>query len=191
MIKKVLFCLIIFVAGCSTSNQDTQYYVLSPNIPITTNELIVTNNEVNVVVLQPIKIAEFLDQPGIVLQNDNHQIEVAHYHRWGEPLKRNLHRYIFETLSISSPNHIIQSNSEVSSASNSKKLEITINKFNGTTNGLALLSGNWTFSNSDINKKSFSYHAKLSKDGYPELIKELALLLDQLCNDIAHSIKST
>ena len=188
-----LFCLILIINACgSTPKLKTQYFVLTPEIEaLSGNEQNTNQDGKKFVALQPIKIAEYLDQPGIVLQTDNHKIEIAHYHRWGEPLKRNLHRYILETLTIQLPQYGFQNKSSLSQTTPDHYIEIAINQFNGTTDGSALLSGFWLINNPNttIFKQSFLYHAPLSNSGYPELVNALASQLDQLCKDIADSIK--
>lgn len=197
MIKKIIYCLIFVVIGCSSKPiPETQYFVLNPNTQATSTAISKTleNDSKNVVVIKSIKLAEFLDQPGIVLQTDAHQIEIAHYHRWGEPLTRGLHRYVLETLTTQLPQHSLLSSNEFSSDLIHQKLDITVNQFNGTTDGSALLSGHWMLQQSDsktsIVHEPFSYQATLASSGYPELVNQLALLLGQLCNDIANSIKA-
>lgn len=197
MIRKIIYCLIFVVIGCSSKPiPETQYFVLNPNTQATSTAISknLENDSKNVVVIKSIKLAEFLDQPGIVLQTDAHQIEIAHYHRWGEPLARGLHRYVLETLTTQLPQHSLLSSNEFSSDLIHQKLDITVNQFNGTTDGSVLLSGHWMLQQSDsktsIVHEPFSYQASLASSGYPELVNQLALLLGQLCNDIADSIKA-
>lgn len=197
MIKNILFCLILVVSGCSSAPKpETQHFVLTPNTQETSTDKSNTMQKglKKLVVLNSINLAEFLDQPGIVLQTDAHQIEVAHYHRWGEPLKHNLHRYILETLTTQLPQLSLLSDNKINSDLVHQKLEITFNQFNGTADGLALLSGHWVLKQSDAKtymlNKSFSYQMTLKNSGYPELVKQLANLLDQLCNEIAKTINN-
>jgi uncharacterized lipoprotein YmbA len=195
MIKKFLFCLIFIVSGCSSApKSETQYFVLASDTQAkssaTTN--VVENELKSIIVLESIKLADYLSQPGIVLQTDAHQIEVAHYHRWGEPLKRSLHRYVLEILSTQLTQQSLLSSDEFSSDLVHQELEITVNQFNGTTDGKALLSGHWLLKQADtktyIVHESFSYHATLASSGYPELVNQLAELLEQLCREIAQAI---
>ena len=195
MIKKVLFCLIFMVIGCSSKpTPETQYFVLTPNAltASTTTSKALQNDSKNVVVIESINLAEFLDQPGIVLQTDTHQIEVAHYNRWGEPLKRSLHRYILETLTTQLTQHSLMSSDEFSSDLIHHELEITVNQFNGTTDGKALLSGHWMLKQADTKKhifhNAFSYQVTLVSSGYPDLVNQLAELLEQLCREISEAI---
>lgn len=162
--------LILFLTACaSTPDVETHYFLLNPSQSSATNTAI-SSDTIN---LEPIQLAKFLDQPGIVLQTAQHEIKVAHYYRWAEPLKKNLHRYIYHSLGIRN------------SSDASQSLEIHIQQFHGTQDGSALVSGYWTINNES---HPFSYHAPLTKTGYAELVAQLALLLDQLCVDIASQI---
>ena len=181
-----LISVVVLITACSsTPKTDIHYFVLNPSINNSTNTSSSTNSNldlehetnrstaINTIELKPIQLAKFLDQPGIVLQTDQHEIKVAHYHRWAEPLKKNLHRYIAQSLGINHTSEHLQT------------LEIQFQQFQGTQEGGALISGHWK-----INQVSqpFSYQAPLTKTGYTELVTQLAFLLDQLCADILNQL---
>ena len=193
--KKVFLLIYLFLLICacsSTPTPDTHFFVLTPNTFTTSNDQSArTNNSSdNTIVLKPIKLAEFLDQPGIILQTDTHEIKVAHYHRWAEPLKRNLHRYVLETLSTQLPLYHFQSGKNFKEAQTHQRLEITVRQFNGTTDGLALFTGHWELIDKNLQstKHTFAYRTNLTNSGYPELVNELGKLLNMLCGDISKSI---
>jgi uncharacterized lipoprotein YmbA len=184
LIQKFVFvCIVFTLHSCSsTPAPETHYFVLNPASTSTLN----TKNATTPILIEPIRLAKYLDQAGIVLQTDTHEIVVANYHRWGEPLKSNLHRYILKTLTAhSNRNYVDKTQASYSAA---QTLTITINEFNGTTNGKALLSGNWNLekigSDENLTNHAFQYKAELKTSGYPELVNQLAILLDQLCSDI-------
>lgn len=165
----ILFALILLLFACgSTPDTETHYFVLNPNHSVENNSAISNN-----IKLQPIQLAKFLDQPGLVLQTDLHEVKVAHYHRWAEPLKTNLHRYIAQSIGIGSTDEATQT------------LEIHFQQFHGSQDGIAIASGYWKLNNASY---PFSYTAPLTKTGYPELVKQLATLLDILVEDISSKI---
>jgi uncharacterized lipoprotein YmbA len=176
---------IVLISACaSTPKTQTHYFVLDPSSNFgqqyeenqsssTRTSTSRTIESEHPIALQPIQLAKFLDQPGIVLQTNHHEIEVAHYHRWAEPLKKNLHRYITQSLGIDNSNETTQ------------MLEIQFHQFQGTHEGNALISGYWKINHVS---QPFSYQAPLTKPGYTELVTQLALLLDQLCTDISNQL---
>lgn len=190
MKKTIIACLILSLYACGSKlPPETQYFVLTPTASTTSTSVIDAKISV---VLKSLRLAEFLDQPGIVLQTDTHQIKVAHYHRWAEPLKRNMHRYMMKTLNSKLQGHIVQNDINLNEIATQQSLQIIVNQFNGTKEGAAIFSGNWILSDvktkSMLKNKSFHYEVALVDDGYAELVNQLAILLEQLCSEIAQSI---
>ncbi len=180
----ILFLCILLLACSTTTPPETQFYVLTPSVSAINNSNLDTNPKL---VIEPIQLANFLDQPGIVLQTDTHQIQSAHYHRWAEPLKRNLHRYISKNIDTQLAGVIIESELAKKDENSLQRLDISIDAFNGTVDGKAILSGFWTLQNQQadtVTKQPFSYSTELKKAGYPELVNKLANLLDQFCADL-------
>ena len=195
MIKIILMSLVIFVSGCSGAPKiETQYFVLTPAAPrdSAASQKSVDKKAKKVIVLEPVELADFLDQPGIVLQKDHHQIEVAHYHRWAEPLRRNLYRFIFETLAANNMEYSFQENSRSVNKMDPLRLHVQVNQFHGTSMGMANLSGRWALEDSKSNEvilsDAFHYESALQEDGHVELVSQLAILLEKLCSDIVDSI---
>lgn len=165
-----LIGLILLLSACnSIPKEETHYFVLNSSKSTALNAALSSET----ITLQPVRLAKYLDQPGIVLQTDQHKIKVAHFHRWAEPLKYNLHRYINQSIGFSITNEAPHT------------LEVYFQNFNGTQNGSAIVSGYWVFNQK---QHPFSYQASLTTSGYTELVMQLALLLDQLCADIAAQI---
>jgi uncharacterized lipoprotein YmbA len=195
MNRNIWLFLILFIVGCSGSPKiETQLYLLTPTTHKSSTDISKqqTQNAKNIIVLESIKLAEFLDQPGIVLQTDKHQIQVAHYHRWAEPLSQNIHRFILETLSSQSTKYSFQKQTKFAKEVSHLVLSLEVNQFNGTSEGVAMLSGHWELKDSKLNKlimtKSFYFEEPMTESGYPELVNQLALMLDKICVNILASI---
>ena len=191
MKKLIIACLFLSLFACgSKPPPETQYFVLTPSVISSTPD----NKSLDkVLILEQIKIAKFLDQPGIVMKTDSHQIQVAHYHRWAEPIRKNMYRYILETLSGSLSIPVVDEANNINDGSSVLSLIISVNKFNGATDGTAVFSGEWLLidksTRSVKTKKSFNLKANLESDGYTELVNQLAKLVDKLCSDIASSLR--
>ena len=187
----IIACLIMSLFACgSKPPPETQYFVLTPNTVSSTSDEATFDK---VLVIEPIKLAKFLDQPGIVMQTDSHKISVAHYHRWGEPIKKNMRRFITDTLKGSLSYPVMHETIGLGNDVNVLSLTISINQFNGVADGAAVLSGEWILldenSGSVKTRESFHHKAALTQDGYTELVNQLATLLDRLCKDISDSIR--
>jgi uncharacterized lipoprotein YmbA len=188
---------IFFVFGCSSSPKiDTHQYLLNPDThnAASDNTQHDLQGSKQIIIVEPITLATYLNQRGIVLLTDKHEIKVAHYHRWAEPLDENIHRYMLTVLSESSSRFAFQAASRSTAQNAHLKLHITIDQFKGTSDGRALVAGDWqlndTKENTPIAADSFSYEESLAESGYIELVNQLALMLDKASLKILDTINS-
>ena len=197
MMSRNLWLFIVFIiAGCSGQPKiETQLFLLSPELQNSSdgsNQII--NNHEQIIIIEPIKLANYLDQPGIVLQTDKNKIQVAHYHRWAEPLGQNIHRYVSQALSDNSTDYTFLKHAKFTNQVSDLVLSIDLNQFNGSSTGGAYVAGSWQLRNSKENElilsDSFYYEKTLSESGYPELVNQLETMLNELCNDILNSISN-
>ena len=186
--------VILFTLGCSnTPKIETQHYLLMPEkkANITSQK---SYNEKQVIIVEPIKLATFLDQRGIILLTDKHHLEAAHYHRWAEPLDQNIHRFMLEVLSANSNDFAFDNPSKFSYHISNLSLSIDITQFNGTAHGKALLSGSWKLIDTEKNElvlsDEFNYTGDIAKSGYSELVNQLAIMLDEISLQILKAISS-
>ena len=183
--------------GCSSSPKiDTRYYLLNPdthNAPSDNSQLNLQGAK-QIVIVEPITLATYLNQRGIVLLTDKHEVKVAHYHRWAEPLDENIHRYMLTVLSQSSSKFAFHAASKSTAQNAYLKLHISIDQFKGTSDGRALVAGDWQLNDTKENIRvaadSFSYEEPLTETGYTELVNRLASILDKASLQILDTINS-
>jgi uncharacterized lipoprotein YmbA len=189
--------LILFVFGCSSSPKiDTRYYLLNPDAhnDASDNSQHEQQGTKQIIIVEPITLATYLNQRGIVLLTDKHEIKVAHYHRWAEPLDENIHRYMLTVLSDNSSGFAFQDASMSTKQNAHLELHITIDQFKGTSDGRALVAGDWQLNDTKDNTRvvtdSFSYEEPLADSGYTELVNQLALILNKASRRILDTINS-
>lgn len=195
MNKYFWLLIVIFTLGCSSSPKiETQQYLLVPSKQMSDADASIQKARAKkqLIIVEPIQLATYLDQPGIILMTDKHQIEVAHYHRWAEPLDQNIHRFMLEVLSVNSTDLSFQRNSKFSKQQSHFLLNIEFDQFNGTSTGKALVGGSWSMINSETNElvmsDSFHYDQAMSESGYVELVNQLAIVLENLSLEIMTAI---
>ena len=196
MSRNLWLFIVLIIAGCSGQPKiETQLFLLSPELQNSSdrsNQII--NNHEQIIIIEPIKLANYLDQPGIVLQTDKNKIQVAHYHRWAEPLGQNIHRYVSQVLSANSTDYTFLRHAKFTNQVSDLVLSIDLNQFNGSSTGDAYVAGSWQLRNSKENElilsDSFHYEKTLSESGYPELVNQLEAILNELCNEILNSISN-
>ena len=191
MSKYLWLSIILFAAGCSGQPKiETQLFLLTPDTQDSATES--SQAEKQVIIVEPIKLANYLDQPGIVLQTGKNKIQVAHYHRWAEPLGQNIHRFILEVLSANSSDYTFLRHSKYSKQVSDLVLSIELNQFNGSSSGDVFVAGSWQLRKSKqdelILSDSFHYERTMPESGYSELVNQLAIILDELSKEILDSI---
>lgn len=96
-----LLAPLLALAGCLSlggSSANTSFYLLSslassePDAPESGQGLAIG--------LGPLAIPAHLERPQIVTLGEGNRLELAEFHRWGEPLRDNLSRVLAENLSL-------------------------------------------------------------------------------------------
>lgn len=87
--------LVIVLMGCSHSPA-TRYYDLGPllerGVPVQKEPCVTIG-------IGPVKIPEYLDRSGIVTRVTSHELMVAEFNKWAEPLEENFPRILADNLS--------------------------------------------------------------------------------------------
>ena len=196
----------VCLLGCSSSSPlETKYYLLnSPtSLPLTDeNAQIVSNDSLQIAntnkekTLLKINTADYLQQPFLVMQTDQHTLHYAQSHLWADPLDKEIVKALRQDLNnVDTKNYFeVANNSQTNRIHNT--LTINIEHFHASDTGLVILSGNFI----KINKKdthtssikhsneqnNFYFEQALTEDGYThtvfkmrETLKRLALKITQ------------
>ena len=98
--KTLLIALAFIGLGCSSTEVGLQYYSLNAITSQPTNETSLANNENNTfVALNNVKMADFLNTGGLVMQIDCHQIHISNQHLWGDKLTKAIETHLITSLS--------------------------------------------------------------------------------------------
>ena len=145
--KTLLFLTIpLFLAGClspSTSPKPT-YYLLQPATDFARSEKEFT---LPFLIIGPIDLSPYLDQPKIALRVGENQIEYQDYDRWAEPLDVNISSVLAENLRdyYQTPN-VGQGAPKILLRRERPRVLILINRMDVSEKGVATLSTQWALS---------------------------------------------
>lgn len=181
----------LLLSGClgGTQAPDTHYYLLrADHAPA--SALPVSNPQLSHVQLDKVVIAPYLDQAGLVLEQQPGTIAIARYHQWSEPLSFSLHNFLSQTLSLHYGKEVLPANRNARPAT--QKLQITIDQLHGTVQGDVKLVAGWTLQGSDPQRPTavhkFSRTRPLTADGYPALVQAQKELLTELAQAVAATL---
>jgi len=142
----------------------------------------------------PIAIPAYLDRPQIVKRSSSHELELAEFHKWGEPLKANISRVLAENLSgLLSTDQIYLFPWKRSAKFNYQVL-VRIMRFDTSPEGDAILNARWEIrANNEkdvLATRRSHFRNPDSGQGYQGTVSALSQNLEDLSQLIATTIKS-
>lgn len=172
-----LALLIFFalLAGCAGSPTPTARYTL----PVSQLEAPrqYEGQAPEVVVLEPIRMASYLNSEGIVMQLSDIEVQQARNHLWAERLSRQLERSLQQRLDTALPNTRVLADVPASEERQALRVRVELDRFQGHFDGKAVVSGVWRVRNSNgrtVASEAFNVEETLETDGYPALVRSLA-----------------
>ena len=184
--------LVLNFLGCGTS-QPSQFYLLRALSPASASDLSETTQSNLSIGLGPVTFPEYLNRPQIVTQASAHEVDLAEFHKWAEPLKENVVNVLQENLSaLLSTDRIVRHPWKRPSLLD-YQLSLDVIQFDGTKNQEAILKVRWTLVGEEgetllIEKRSYFTEPVGGLD-YEDFVQAMSRTLDSLSHEIADAIK--
>jgi uncharacterized lipoprotein YmbA len=179
--RTVCLIAVLALAACSSQPPQTQTYLLRPQVPAGAATPLVDSG----IALGTIRVASYIDQPGLVLASGDSKVHAARNHLWAEPLQVSLRRYLATQVSTGSGREVAVSSSE----STRTRINVSVDQLHGDNNGTAVLVAYWdVVSESGTRTFRFSEQQSLSGDGYDALVAAEETLLQRLADAISASL---
>lgn len=143
-------------------------------------------------VLQPVVLADFLDSDRIMLQIDDISLRPTRDHLWADALSNQLDRALMARLAKQLPKTQV-THRLPGQAATAIQLRIRIDQFQGHMNGHAITSGQWQLilpNAAGTLSQPFRFETALSENGYPALVRALGHNIDLLSSQISLAISS-
>ena len=178
--------------GCGTS-QPSHFYLLRAMPPASVSDLSDTKLSRLSLGLGPVTFPKYLDRPQIVTQASTHEVELAEFHKWAEPLSENTSHVLAENLStLLSTDRIVQYPWKRSIV-HDYQLSLDVIQFDGTKSQEAVLKVRWTLVGDDgksvLQKKTSHFSERLRGSDYEDLVEAMSRMLVTLSEEIADVIK--
>lgn len=179
-----LICLLAaaLLAACSGQPQQTSTYLLRAEVVPSSGEQLAAST----VALAGIRVATYIEQPGLVLASGDGRIHAARHHQWAEPLQLSLRRFLANEVSSASGIDV----SANILPTTTTRVDVVIDQLHGDGEGSALLVAYWMLESAgDTRSFRFAERQSLSSDGYDALVRAQEALLRQLAAAIAATIE--
>ena len=171
MKRLIILSVIFLIAGCSSSLPNKTYYQLTSDFSDSTH--LQPRKVTDVIFIDNVKVANYLDKNGIVYQIDKIKYVTANNNLWLTPLSDQIKQRLLQDLSILLPNYLITAQPSLSPKAS---IKLYIESFHGVDTGDAVIKGYWLISNTKgVITKPFDYTLRLANDGYTALVNTLSL----------------
>ena len=178
-----ILCLLaaVLLAACSSQPPQSTSYLLRSELATTSGSPQVDSG----IALGNIRVANYIDQPGLVLATGDGKVRAARNYVWAEPLQVSLRRYLAAEISGVSGREI----AATASATSKTRIDVSVDELHGNGAGEAVLVAYWEVTSAgQSNSFRFSERQALSGDGYDALVKAEEVLLKHLASAIAGSL---
>lgn len=179
----LLLATSLLLCACSSTPKPTHSYLLRSSNNMETRQLSTSET----LSLGSLKVAEYIDQPGLVTEQADGTIHTARYNKWAEPLRLSLREFLCAEISVKVGYDVVDSRGKSSS---DRKVDVVISQLHGDSEGNAVLSAEWTLKEGEKLKAfRFAETLPLEGSGYDALIDAQKKLLVALAGAVAQEAK--
>ncbi|EOK5710736.1 PqiC family protein [Vibrio parahaemolyticus] len=179
--------LVTGLTGCSSAPETTGALYLLPKAETkTSNQMSVAERPL--LVIRPAQLASYLNDNSIVYRTSDTQIVQAKRHQWAQSISEQITQRVVAELRQKQSDYWPVEMNNLLDQSGESKLQLTLNKFNGSYQGNAEIEGEWLLieaSGNIVRSSQIKILMPLQDEGYDALVDALSAGLNQLTDDIA------
>jgi hypothetical protein len=190
----VSLLFLIPLCGCLGRSQPTRFYLLQPLCSVPAEKTAALKLEGMHIGVGPITLPEYVDRPQIVTLVGPHQLDLADFDQWSEPLRESVPRILGDNVSALLSTQHIYLYPWTGSLQIDYQVEVDINRFDTTHGGEAVMNARWTILEGNSKEILVRKHAVITQvadgTGYAALVAAESRLLETLSREIAAAIKA-
>jgi len=143
-------------------------------------------------VIGPIRLADFLHRPGIAIQIGPNSVQSAERHRWAEPLDASIGKVLAREIERHSTGLVAEPENSRWDMQADCRLRLEFDAFHPSRDGRAIVNGRYWISDGQSSARhSFALERGLDGKGYERAVDVLREMLGALGQQIAAEITST
>jgi uncharacterized lipoprotein YmbA len=139
-----------------------------------------------------ITFPKYLDRPQIVTRASRHQLNLAEFDRWAEPLQENVSRVLAENLALLIPTDQILLQPWPRSATLDYQVQVEVLHFDGWLGGESALVARWSLldqAEKELVSRKIHLHTPTGGRDYEAMVLAMNQLLETLSRDIASTVQ--
>ena len=180
----------LLALGClgPGTQRSPQLYVLDAVVPATTSAK--TDLSVGV---GPVSIPERLDRPQILTRSSPHEVEIAEFERWAEPLEKSFALVLAENLSRAIPTDRISVFPWNRTAPVELQVAVVVTRFEREPDGVVTLATRWRLigsSGREVRPQQNSTYRESAGGSTRELVAAMSRAIGAFSQDIASALRS-
>jgi uncharacterized lipoprotein YmbA len=192
-ILTICICMALLIS-CTSEPLSVRYYLLhTPENKVTNT----SDKTKPIAVLQLLNVADYLRQPSLVMQVDQHELHYSHQDVWAEKLHSSFFKALLHDLNTTGQrNYVASSSPEAINAVSA--ISVKLEHFHATDVSTVVSSGRYWLSahdrqndnNKDLANSShaFYFESELKQDGYAHAVEQLRTLVTSLSKQIEKDI---
>jgi len=159
------------LAGCANGPVNERYYTLRAQAPVRAAPSLEPLR--TTVSVGPVRIAEVVDRPQLVLRVAENRVRIVEGHRWAEPLKRAIPAVLVQNLARQLPAAQVVVHGEQASRDAELRVQLDIRRFDSLPGEAVALEGIWSVrrvADGVVRTGSFALREPLAGAGYEALV---------------------
>ncbi|MFQ3226005.1 MAG: putative lipoprotein YmbA [Lentimonas sp.] len=179
----IILAATLLISACSTQPISRSTYLLRSDRGLETRAMQATSD----LFLGEVMVASYVDQPGLVLEQEAGQIHTAQYHQWAEPLRVSLRQFFNTEISAGLGADLALSRIGQEHA---RRVDVKIDQLHGDADGNAVLVAYWSLTqDGKTTEYQYTRRLPLPEAGYEALVAAEKRLLVDFAQSIARDLK--
>jgi len=174
------------LAGCANSLVNERYYTLRAQAPV--RSVPSPEPRSTSVSVGPVRVAEVVDRPQLVLRVAENRVRIVDGHRWAEPLKRAIPVVLAQNLARQLPAARVAVHGETASRDAELRVQLDIRRLDSIPGEAVLLEGIWSVrrvADGAIRTGSFALREPLEGAHYEAIVAAHEQALARLSETLA------
>jgi uncharacterized lipoprotein YmbA len=182
-----LLALMLLLGACSSKSE---FYRLQPTVEGTTGSRAIHPHRI--LGIGEVQVSDYLEKPELVTRLTPRHLKVHEEQRWAGSLAESIQQVLQQNLSALLPSHTVLNYPWDEPVSDSYRLYVTVDRFDGDSNGTVTLTGHWSLADRTdsriVTGEKFHYIER-GTPGIEGVVATQSRLLERLSRRIAAKIR--
>lgn len=190
--KVTLVVYVCFLSGCGAVSEPSKFYLLNSLSP---SDDAIVKVPLNLAIgIGPVDIPEYVDRPQIVTRVSANELNLDEFHKWAEPLKKNIPQVLADNVSVLMKTDHVASYPWKRTTQIDYQVTVDITRMDTAPDGEAHLIARWQIFGEDtrtvLDTQTSHFTASLQGTGYAAVVSAINQTISDLSRSIGKSIIS-